>query len=121
MLTQTANHTSLPSNRLRGTVVARAVDGASERKPLAQTIRIMGVIMLYPRNAEIFGENEAADYVYKVVSGGVRTYKILRDGRRRIGGFYLPGDISALSLPTSTAVRQKRSLMPRCCRSSARP
>ena len=31
--------------------------------------------------------------MYKVVSGSVRTYKILSDGRRQIGGFYLPGDI----------------------------
>ncbi len=50
--------------------------------------------MWYPRNTEIFGENEAADYLYKVVSGGVRTYKILRDGRRQISG--LPGDIFGL-------------------------
>jgi CRP/FNR family transcriptional regulator, nitrogen fixation regulation protein len=31
----------------------------------------------YRRNTELFGENEPADYLYKVVSGGVRTYKIL--------------------------------------------
>jgi CRP-like cAMP-binding protein len=52
--------------------------------------------MSYPRNAEIFGENEPADYVYKVVSGSVRTYKILNDGRRQISGFYLPGDVFGL-------------------------
>jgi CRP/FNR family transcriptional regulator, nitrogen fixation regulation protein len=28
----------------------------------------------------------------------VRTYKILRDGRRQIGGFYLPGDIFGLEI-----------------------
>jgi CRP/FNR family nitrogen fixation transcriptional regulator len=49
--------------------------------------------MSYPRNTEIFGENELADYVYRVVSGSVRTYNILSDGRRQIGGFYMPGDI----------------------------
>ena len=31
-----------------------------------------------------------------VVSGSVRTYKILSDGRRQVGGFYLPGDIFGL-------------------------
>jgi CRP/FNR family nitrogen fixation transcriptional regulator len=36
-------------------------------------MHLMGVVMWYPRNTEIFGENEAADYLYKVVSGGVRT------------------------------------------------
>jgi CRP/FNR family transcriptional regulator, nitrogen fixation regulation protein len=30
------------------------------------------------------------------MSDGVRTYKILSDGRRQIGGFYLPGEIFGL-------------------------
>ena len=52
--------------------------------------------MPYTRDAEIYGENEPADYVYGVISGAVRTYKILGDGRRQIGAFYLPGDIFGL-------------------------
>jgi len=63
---------------------------------LDQQMQLMGATMSYPRNAEIFGENEPADYLYKVLSGGVRTYKILSDGRRQVGGFYLPGDIFGL-------------------------
>ena len=63
----------------------------------------MGATMPYPRNTEIFGESEPAEYVYKVVSGGVRTYKILSDGRRQIGGFYCPAIFSASSSATSTA------------------
>jgi len=64
--------------------------------PLAQQIQLMGAAMSFSRNAEIFGENEPADYLYKVLSGAVRSYKILSDGRRQIGGFYLPGDIFGL-------------------------
>ena len=45
---------------------------------------------------EIFGEGETADYAYQVVSGGVRTYKVLSDGRRQVSGFYLPGDVFGL-------------------------
>ncbi|MGB6790094.1 MAG: helix-turn-helix domain-containing protein, partial [Pseudolabrys sp.] len=33
------------------------------------------------------------EYLYKVLKGSVRTYKILQDGRRLIEAFYLPGDI----------------------------
>ena len=69
---------------------------AGERNPLAQSMQLMGAVMSFPRNTEIFGENEPADYVYRVVSGSVRTYKILSDGRRQVGGFYLPGDIFGL-------------------------
>ena len=63
---------------------------------LSQSMRLMGATMAYPRDTEIFGENEPADYLYKVLSGTVRTYKILSDGRRQVGGFYLPGDIFGL-------------------------
>ena len=56
----------------------------------------MGAPVPFARNAEIYGENEPADYLYKVVSGAVRTYKVLSDGRRQIGSFYLPGDVFGL-------------------------
>jgi CRP-like cAMP-binding protein len=59
-------------------------------------IEMMGAQMSFARNVEIYGENEPADYLYKVLSGSVRTYKVLADGRRQIGAFYLPGDIFGL-------------------------
>ncbi|HTZ03581.1 MAG TPA: helix-turn-helix domain-containing protein [Xanthobacteraceae bacterium] len=71
---------------------------------LDQTMRLMGAQMSYSRNSEIFGENEPAEYLYKVVSGSVRTYKILSDGRRQIGGFYLPGDIFGLEFADQHAL-----------------
>jgi CRP-like cAMP-binding protein len=65
---------------------------------LTGTIDLMGAPMSFPRNSEIYGENEPADYLYKVISGTVRTYRILNDGRRQIGAFYLPGDIFGLEV-----------------------
>jgi CRP/FNR family transcriptional regulator, nitrogen fixation regulation protein len=50
----------------------------------------------YLRTSEIFGEKETAEYVYQIKTGAVRTYKLLSDGRRQIGGFHLPGDIFGL-------------------------
>jgi CRP/FNR family nitrogen fixation transcriptional regulator len=50
----------------------------------------------YSRGAEIFGEAEPAEYVYQVVDGAVRSYKLLSDGRRQIGAFHLIGDIFGL-------------------------
>jgi CRP/FNR family nitrogen fixation transcriptional regulator len=52
--------------------------------------------MPFGRNCEVYGEGEPAEYLYRVVSGAVRTSKILADGRRQIGGFYLSGDIFGL-------------------------
>jgi CRP/FNR family nitrogen fixation transcriptional regulator len=50
----------------------------------------------YSRGTEIFGEAEPAEYVYQVVEGAVRSYKLLSDGRRQIGAFHLVGDIFGL-------------------------
>jgi CRP-like cAMP-binding protein len=61
-------------------------------------IELMGAPMPFVRNAEIYGENEPAEYLYKVLTGTVRTYKVLNDGRRQIGAFYLPGDIFGLEV-----------------------
>jgi len=47
----------------------------------------------YPRDTEIFGEGEPANFVYHINSGAVRTFKLLPDGRRQIGAFHLAGDI----------------------------
>ena len=65
---------------------------------LGGSIELMGASMSFARNAEIYGENEPADYLYKVISGTVRTYKVLSDGRRQIGAFYLPGDMFGLEM-----------------------
>src|ERR1700751_3342968 len=92
MLTQTAMRSglsippALPSRRAPATA-DHALTGPME---------MMGAAISFTRNSEIYGENEPADYLYKVISGSVRTYKILSDGRRQVGGFYLPGDILGL-------------------------
>lgn len=56
----------------------------------------LGSRMVFDRDAEIYGEGEAADFVYRVTTGCVRTYKVLADGRRQIGDFLLPGDVFGL-------------------------
>lgn len=54
---------------------------------------LMGAPMHFARNIEIYGEAEPAEYLYQVVSGAVRSYRMLDDGRRQIGAFYLSGDV----------------------------
>ncbi|MCC6779829.1 MAG: helix-turn-helix domain-containing protein [Hyphomicrobiales bacterium] len=75
--------------RFAQTLVPHATDGALE---------LMGASMSFRRNEEIYGEAEPADFLYKVVSGAVRMYKVLNDGRRQIGAFYLPGDMFGLEV-----------------------
>src|SRR5262249_42694621 len=89
MLTQTAMRNV--SQRQPATQPHRApVPDAAKQ---AGTIELMGAGLPLVAKVEISGENEPADYLYKVVSGTVRTYKVLVDGRRQIGAFHLAGDI----------------------------
>jgi hypothetical protein len=78
---------------------------------LTGTLEMMGARMSFSRNEEIYGEAEAADYLYKVVSGAVRMYKVLNDGRRQIGAFYFPGDILALNLAMCMLLLPRQSVM----------
>ena len=65
---------------------------------LTGTVDTIGIPKIISRNAELYGESEPADYVYKVVCGAVRAYKVLLDDRRHIDGFSLPGDIVGLGV-----------------------
>jgi len=68
------------------------VAGRAESLPEGP-LGLMGAPMRFARNAEVFGEDEPAEYFYQVISGAVRAYRLLDDGRRQISAFYLPGDI----------------------------
>jgi len=52
-----------------------------------------GVRMAYARHEEVYAQEEEADLIYQVVSGAVRTTRLMSDGRRQIGDFYHPGDV----------------------------
>ena len=93
MLTQTTIHAASARP-----ATARPPVPSMVSHPLGGPIELMGASMSFARNVEIYGEDEPADYLYKVISGTVRTYKVLSDGRRQIGAFYLPGDIFGLEM-----------------------
>jgi CRP/FNR family transcriptional regulator, nitrogen fixation regulation protein len=67
-----------------------------DNRTAARRIESMGFSVSYPSNAEIYGDQEQAKYLYKVVRGTVRSSKILEDGRRQIAAFYVPGDVFGL-------------------------
>lgn len=67
---------------------------------LAAVFEAIGSSLSFPRNGEIYGEGEPARSIYKVVSGTVRTCKLLDDGRRQINGFHLRGDVFGIGIDT---------------------
>jgi CRP/FNR family transcriptional regulator, nitrogen fixation regulation protein len=83
------------------------------------TTKLIGFVNSYPQDTEVYGENEQADYLYKVVSGSVRAYKALENGRRQIATFYVPGDVFGFetrdchTLSAETTVQSKLLLINR--------
>lgn len=60
--------------------------------PTADPLERLGMTQTVARGRALFEDGDPADYFYKVVSGTVRLFKFLVDGRRQIAGFFLPGD-----------------------------
>ena len=52
-----------------------------------------GSVVTVHRSHEIYGQGEPAEYYWRVLSGCVRTVKLVDDGRRQIGEFLWPGDL----------------------------
>lgn len=57
------------------------------------SLELVGAPMAFQKGREIYGQNEPADYVYKLLKGTAQSGKILSDGRRQIQDFYFPGDV----------------------------
>lgn len=62
---------------------------------------VPGVHVTYSAAEEIHGEGEPAIYGYRIVSGVVRTFRVLPDGRRQVEGFHFPGDVFSMELGTT--------------------
>ena len=73
---------------LRTTPIARADN----------LLQAIGVRMAFAKDEEIYGQGEAANLIYLVASGAVRTSHFMVDGRRPIDQFYYPGDIFGLEV-----------------------
>jgi CRP/FNR family transcriptional regulator, nitrogen fixation regulation protein len=53
---------------------------------------VLRSVMSYRNGQEIYGENDASEHWYCLISGAARKYALMADGRRRIVDFLLPGD-----------------------------
>ena len=81
-----------------------------------ELIRQAGQSVSIARDETLFCEGDPADAVYVVLSGTVRSSKMLPDGRRQIIGFHEAGDLIGLTLADDylysaegvTAVRLRR-------------
>jgi CRP/FNR family transcriptional regulator, nitrogen fixation regulation protein len=91
MLTQ-----SISTSVIAGKVGPVALPAPDQFHMIAGQAGLVATEFSYKKDEEIYGEDEPSDYVYQVIRGSVRSYKLLSDGRRQIGAFYLPGDVFGL-------------------------
>jgi CRP/FNR family nitrogen fixation transcriptional regulator len=47
------------------------------------------------RERELYGQGDPVEYCYRIVSGCLRTVKLMEDGRRQVAAFFFPGDCLA--------------------------
>ena len=97
MLTQSPS-TSLVSNNVKPVVYSASV--SNQFSVVTGQAGLIATEFSYKKDEEIYGEDEPAEYVYQVISGAVRSYKLLSDGRRQIGAFHLSGDVFGLESGT---------------------
>jgi CRP/FNR family nitrogen fixation transcriptional regulator len=76
----------------------RGHDAAHAIRASAGAPALIGVTKRFERDQPIFSEGDGAEHVFRVVSGAVRVFCLLSDGRRQIEEFYLPGDVFGVEL-----------------------
>jgi CRP-like cAMP-binding protein len=57
---------------------------------------LQGVTRIFAGGATVYAQEDAAEFVYQVASGMVRTVTLRPDGRRIVHGFHLGGEIFGL-------------------------
>ena len=86
-------HTALLTKASSSILPLFALEAPPLRKSADMATPTVGSVQSFAKDEEIFGEGDRAAYVYKVLSGVVRTSKLLSDGRRQIDAFHLAEDI----------------------------
>jgi CRP-like cAMP-binding protein len=82
-------------------MLARSSESTGIRFPIVapgggkrlDTLGFPATMLDVERDAEVIREGTSALYCYEVLSGCLRTVRLLEDGRRQIGEFLLPGDL----------------------------
>jgi CRP/FNR family nitrogen fixation transcriptional regulator len=80
-----------------------------------------GLHLSFGPGETIFDEGQPADRIYQLISGSLRTCRILRDGRRQIEAFHFAGDVFGLESGETYRAAAQTLGPPRCGPCRARP
>jgi CRP/FNR family nitrogen fixation transcriptional regulator len=78
----------------------RGIPGGMLARPAApdalDLLEQFGSTVTIQREHEIHGQGDSAKYCWRILSGCVRTVKLMEDGRRQVGEFLFAGDVFGL-------------------------
>lgn len=79
---------------------SRSVHGYAPRLPATpdaiDLLEQFGSTVAIQRDHEIHGQGDTAEYCWRILSGCVRTVKLMEDGRRQVAEFLFAGDLLGL-------------------------
>lgn len=87
--------------------------------PNADILDSIGTRVVVGRGHALFREGDDADTIYRIVSGALRTSRLMPDGRRYVADFLFPGDFVGLNdsaLRSTTADALCDTIVVRCSR-----
>jgi len=73
--------------------MARAAEKPAKATQFLNALEPRAITMRAERDEEIVAQEDPAAYCYLVVSGCVRTVRLMEDGRRQVGEFLFAGDL----------------------------
>src|SRR5258708_39288060 len=88
---QAKNNARAPASRDRPAYL-RPVPPSCDAATIAAELDDIGSLITYPRDKTVVQESDRVDHIFKVVSGALRSVRLLADGRRCVTNFLLPGD-----------------------------
>ena len=84
---------NIAPDRFAPAVIASALSAAAAD---AAAFDRIGTVVSLERDQTLFFEGDPAQYCFKVLSGALRSCRLLPDGRRHVNQFLRPGDFVAL-------------------------
>ena len=92
-----ATTTQTTQRAIHRTIPAPAAVAIERKSPAADPLARFGAVVTLKPGEMLFSEGDEAIYYYKVVSGAIRSYTLMPDGRRQIADFFVTGDFFGLT------------------------
>ena len=78
--------------------------------------KALGTIRRFAAGQSLFHEGDRAEFVFNLVQGTLRLYRVLPDGRRQVIGFAQPGEFLGIGFEDTHGLSAEAMEPAECCR-----